>query len=464
MQIRITANPYALGNGHFPVGQVLEVERETDHYFILAGQGSRLNKKHMALTGWAGRYALTITAEIVTSADAADPLADQYNAEIVIEFDAEKENAPGLVREMREALAPLEVVISDTVAPISPAVARILALLPAGVAVRDTLEALTNDNIFYALTAYPLGHLDAEPGTPPPLPQASGADLVLVSMPGTWNGEIIDWGSVDRILLGVGDDPLFDGWQIVRNDRAPYPLTLVIAYPGRDVDPTTRDAHDRMILEALDSAYPGEPKPVAIDDADDLEQAEARPYFAQIHVSVNWNAQLVERDRLGLWLRDCLSNTFAAVEFKLAPGHGSPSSGNTFNVALSGGKPGQPGNKVAIESAILAYLDDRYPAHKSTTATALSIAIPTHWNGAKIDRAAVMRWCHERSNDVRRYTLDGSSYADREPVFTWIAGAKPDEAEIRKARRRLGAWLGNEYPAQEEAPGLPAAKRMEGKQ
>ena len=178
MKARVIANPYNIGNGYYPVGQVVEIERETAHYYVLVKSSYRINKEKMALTGWAGRYAHTIEFEIIEQAPTveADPVA--MNTEILIATDdtSSKEGARRVVAETLASLGP----VSKAIEPISECVARLYARLPVGVAVREALDLLYP--LEFVITAYPLGAQDMIPDNPSPAVAGSPGDL-----PAAWS-------------------------------------------------------------------------------------------------------------------------------------------------------------------------------------------------------------------------------------------------------------------------------------
>lgn len=154
MKARVIANPYNIGNGYYPVGQIVEIARETAHYYVLVKSSYSINKEKMALTGWAGRYAHTIEFEIIEEAPTveADP-------------------------------------VSKRVDPISESVARVYAKLPVGVAVREALDLLYP--LEFVITAYPLGAQDMIPDNPSP---AVAGDLEREIRSGPGPGLVPGWG------------------------------------------------------------------------------------------------------------------------------------------------------------------------------------------------------------------------------------------------------------------------------
>lgn len=179
MKARVIANPYNIGNGYYPVGQVVEIERETAHYYVLVKSSYRINKEKMGLTGWAGRYAHSIEFEIIEQAPTVEADPVPMNTEILIATTGDDGDTADILADVAECLGSLGPV-SKHCEPISEAVARVFARLPVGVAVRDALDRL--GGLPFVLTAYPLGAQDMIPDNPSPAVAGRPGDL-----PAAWS-------------------------------------------------------------------------------------------------------------------------------------------------------------------------------------------------------------------------------------------------------------------------------------
>lgn len=450
MKARVIGNPYNLGNGYYPVGQIVEVERETAHYYVLVNSCYRISKKTLALTGWAGRYAHSIEFEIIADApDTAAPAPVAMNTEILIATSTAEAETARQVADVAECLGSLGPVSKDY-EPISEAVARVFARLPAGVAVRDALDRL--GDLAFVLTAYPVGAQAMIPDTSTPSAVQTGAGglpLPWVYQCGqsgedyrhgreAWRQEVEDgntqrgyWEWVAAQIEETEDaadlevrQALADGLTVVMVDRAlvgndeelgelqywlnDWPGTRLSlngakfrAFPG---DVTTvigtlpegrASALEREILGWL------------------ADQREDNPR-AVVSVGTVWNA----RDVPALDLAGVINRVAACYSgITLELGENAP---NANGLVIRWDRtPGEVAER-EIRAALVAALNKMADALPKC---ALSLAVPLEWNGRTVDRARLAAWCgRQGGND---FALALAVVPGARLALHWVTGPRP---------------------------------------
>lgn len=293
MKARVIANPYNIGNGYYPVGQVVEIERETAHYYVLVKSSYRINKEKMALTGWAGRYAHSIEFEIIEQAPTVEADPVPMNTEILIATTGDDGDTADLLADVAECLGSLGPV-SKHYEPISEAVARVFARLPVGVAVRDALDRL--GGLPFVLTAYPLGAQDMIPDNPSPAVagdlereirtgpaelDGEGLPHAVVSVGSVWNARPVPPLELAGVINRVA--ACYSGISMELGENLPGANNLVITWdrsPGEMVEREVRSA----MLEALN------------------KMAAALPACClSLSVPNEWHGRQVDRDGLAAW-------------------------------------------------------------------------------------------------------------------------------------------------------------------
>ena len=454
MKARVIGNPYNLGNGYYPVGQIVEIERETAHYYVLVNSCYRISKKTLALTGWAGRYAHTIEFEIIADApDTAAPAPVAMNTEILIATTAAEAETARQVADVAECLGSLGPVSKDY-EPISETVARVFARLPVGVAVRDALDRL--GDLPFVLTAYPVGAQDMAPAAAKPSHLQTGAGglpLPWVYQCGqsgqsgedyrhsreAWRQEVEDgntqrgyWEWVDAQIEETEDaadlevrQALADGLTVVMVDRAlvgndeelgelqywlnEWPETRLSlngeefrAFPG---DVTTvigtlpegrASALEREILGWL-AEREGESLPHAV-----------------VSVGTVWNA----RDVPALSLAGVINEVAACYSgITLELGENAP---NANGLVIRWDRtPGEVAER-EIRAALVAALNKMADALPKCS---LSLAVPLEWNGRTVDRARLAAWCgRQGGND---FALALAVVPGARLALHWVTGPRP---------------------------------------
>lgn len=441
MKARVTSNPYKLGNGWFDVGQVVEIERETAHYYVLVKSSYRINKEKMALTGWAGRYAHTIEFEIIEEAPAAvvEPVA--MNTEILIATAGDEGDISDRVEVVAVALGSLGPV-SKRVDPISENVARVYAKLPVGVAVREALDLLYP--LEFVLTAYPLGAQDMIPDNPAPAVAGRPGDL-----PAAWSyqyglsGEDYRHGR-DGWRQEVEDGNTQRGyWDWVEaqieetEDAADLEVRQVLAAGGVVVlvDRARVDAESLAELagwlnngdrDADLAVFPGDVTqvlgPVADPDAAELvreieeylnDQEEDNPR-AVVCVGSVWNARPVPAlDLAGVINR--VAACYSGISLEL--GENRPDA-NALVITWDH-SPGEKEER-EIRAALLAALNEMADA---LPACCLSLSVPNEWHGRPVDREGLAAWCGRQGGGD--FSLALNALPGAKLAIHWVTGPRP---------------------------------------
>lgn len=451
MKARVIGNPYNLGNGYYPVGQIVEIERETAHYYVLVNSCYRISKKTLALTGWAGRYAHTIEFEIIADApDTTAPAPVAMNTEILIATTSAEAETARQVADVAECLGSLGPVSKDY-EPISETVARVFARLPVGVAVRDALDRL--GDLPFVLTAYPVGAQDMAPAAAKPSHLQTGAGglpLPWVYQCGqsgedyrhsrdAWRQEVEDgntqrgyWEWVDAQIEETEDaadlevrQALADGLIVVMVDRA-----LV----GNDEElgelqywlndwPGTR----LSLNGATFRAFPGDVTTVIgtlpEGRASALEreilgwlaerEGESLPH-AVVSVGTVWNA----RDVPALSLAgafNLVARSYDGISMEL--GDNLPDA-NALVITWDR-TPGEVAER-EIRAALVAALNKMADALPKCS---LSLAVPLEWNGRTVDRDRLAAWCgRQGGND---FALALAVVPGARLALHWVTGPRP---------------------------------------
>lgn len=427
MKARVIANPYNIGNGYYPVGQIVEIERETAHYYVLVKSSYRINKDKMALTGWAGRYAHTIEFEIIEQAPTVEADPVPMNTEILIATAGDEGDIFDRVEVVAVALGSLGPV-SKRVDPISESVARVYAKLPVGVAVREALDLLYP--LEFVITAYPLGAQDMIPDNPSPAVagdlereiRSGPAELEGESMPhavvsvgSVWNARPVPPLELAGVINRVA--ACYSGVSMELGENLPGANRLMITWdssPGEMVEREVRSA----MLEALN------------------KMAAALPACClSLSVPNEWHGRPVDRDGLAAWC--------------------GRQGGGDFSLALNA----LPGDKLAIhwvtgprpvaglEAGILA--DARTWLNEGGTVNAdepapvepcrVSLAVPETWNGDTVPRDAVAAWCGTRSGQGMTLVLNPIPCASGGVVASWVSGAAPSSLDPAWQRKTEAA-------------------------
>lgn len=435
MKARVTSNPYNIGNGYYPVGQIVEIERETAHYYVLVKSSYRINKEKMALTGWAGRYAHTIELEIIEEAPTveADPVA--MNTEILIATAGDEGDIFDRVEVVAVALGSLGPV-SKRVDPISESVARVYAKLPVGVAVREALDLLYP--LEFVITAYPLGAQDMIPDNPSPAVagdlereirsgpaelDGEGMPHAVVSVGSVWNARPVPPLELAGVINRVA--ACYSGISMELGENLPGANNLVITWdssPGEMVEREVRSA----MLEALN------------------KMAAALPACClSLSVPNEWHGRQVDRDGLAAWC--------------------GRQGGGDFSLALNA----LPGDKLAIhwvtgprpvaglEAGILA--DARTWLHEGGTldadepaepVAAYALAVPATWNGEQVDRAALAGWlagmARQWPHGVAVELSPTVNRMDDGATLAHVSGPEASAMLVQDLRVDVRAWL-NEH-------------------
>ena len=440
MKARVTSNPYNLGNGGFDVGQVVEIERETAHYYVLVKSSYRINKEKMALTGWAGRYAHSIEFEIIEEAATveADPVA--MNTEILI-ATGEKSNVEGARRIVAETLGRLGPV-SKRVDPISENVARVYAKLPVGVAVREALDLLYP--LEFVLTAYPIGAQDMIPDNPAPavagrpgdLPAAwsyqcglSGEDFVYRRE--AWRQEVEDgntqrgyWDWVEALIEEEADAADLEVRQVLASGAVVVLVArelvdaATVAELGAWLNNGDRDADFAVFPGDLTQVL----GPVAEPDAaelvreiedylNDLEEGNPR---AVVSVGSVWNARPVPALSLA-GAFNLVARSYDGISMEL--GENLPDA-NALVITWDR----SPGEAVEreIRSAMLEALNKMAAA---LPACCLSLSVPNEWHGRPVDREGLAAWCGRQGGGDFSLALDALPGAKL--AIRWVTGPRP---------------------------------------
>lgn len=473
MKARVIGNPYKLGNGWFDVGQVVEIERETAHYYVLVKSSYRINKEKMALTGWAGRYAHTIEFEIIEEAATveADPVA--MNAEILI-ATGEKSNVEGARRIVAETLGSLGPV-SKRVDPISENVARVYAKLPVGVAVREALDLLYP--LEFVLTAYPIGAQDMIPDNPAPAVAGRPGDLPAAwsyqyGLSGEdyrhgrdgWRQEVEDgntqrgyWDWVEAQIEETEDaadlevrQALAAGGVVVLVDRARVDAESLAELAGW-LNNGDRDA-DLAVFPGDVTQVLG---PVAEHDAAELvreiedylnDQEEDNPR-AVVSVGSVWNARPVPSLSLA-GAFNLVARSYDGVSMEL--GENLPDA-NALVITWDR----SPGEKVEweIRSAMLAALNKMADA---LPCCCLSLSVPNEWHGRPVDREGLAAWCGRQGGGD--FTLSLNALPGPKLAIHWVTGPRPvaglEAGILADARTWLheGGTLDADEPAEPAEP------------
>lgn len=447
MKARVIGNPYNLGNGYYPVGQIVEIERETAHYYVLVKSSYRISKKTLALTGWAGRYAHTIEFEIIADApDTTAPAPVAMNTEILIATTAAEAETARQVADVAECLGSLGPVSKDY-EPISETVARVFARLPVGVAVRDALDRL--GDLPFVLTAYPVGAQDMAPAAAKPSHLQTGAGglpLPWVYQCGqsgedyshsreAWRQEVEDgntqrgyWEWVDAQIEETEDaadlevrQALADGLTVVTVDRA-------LVGDDEELCELQRWLNDWVITDGTKfRAFPGDVTTVIgtlpEGRASALEreilgwlaerEGESLPH-AVVSVGTVWNARDVPSlDLAGVINRVAACYTGITLEL----GENAP---NANGLVIRWDRtPGEVAER-EIRAALVAALNKMADALPKC---ALSLAVPLEWNGRTVDRDRLAAWCgRQGGND---FALALAVVPGARLALHWVTGPRP---------------------------------------
>ena len=442
MKARVIGNPYNLGNGYYPVGQIVEIERETAHYYVLVNSCYRISKKTLALTGWAGRYAHTIEFEIIADApDTAAPAPVAMNTEILIATTTAEAETARQVADVAECLGSLGPVSKDY-EPISETVARVFARLPVGVAVRDALDRL--GDLPFVLTAYPVGAQDMIPNNP--IPTATPCPGVL---PPPWvyqcglSGEDYRHGR-DGWRQEVEDGNTQRGyWDWVEaqieetEDAADLEVRQALAAGGVVVlvDRARVDAENLAELagwlnngdrDADLAVFPGDVTqvlgPVAEHDAAELVQevkeyindrAEDKPR-AVVSVGSVWNARPVPSLSLA-GAFNLVARSYDGISMEL--GENLP--GANALVITWDRSPGEMVER-EVRAAMLEALNKMAAA---LPACCLSLSVPNEWHGRQVDRDGLAAWCGRQGGGD--FSLALSAVPGGKLAVHWITGPRP---------------------------------------
>ncbi len=375
------------------------------------------------------------------------------NTEILIATSTAEAETARQVADVAECLGSLGPVSKDY-EPISEAVARVFARLPAGVAVRDALDRL--GDLAFVLTAYPVGAQAMIPDTSTPSAVQTGAGglpLPWVYQCGqsgqsgedyrhsreAWRQEVEDgntqrgyWEWVDAQIEETEDaadlevrQALADGLIVVMVDRAlvgndeelgelqywlnEWPETRLSlngeefrAFPG---DCTTvigtlpegrASALEREILGWL-AEREGESLPHAV-----------------VSVGTVWNA----RDVPALSLAGVINEVAACYSgITLELGENAP---NANGLVIRWDRtPGEVAER-EIRAALVAALNKMADALPKC---ALSLAVPLEWNGRTVDRARLAAWCgRQGGND---FALALAVVPGARLALHWVTGPRP---------------------------------------
>lgn len=475
MKARVTSNPYNLGNGYYPVGQIVEIERETAHYYVLVKSSYRISKKTMALTGWAGRYAHTIEFEIIADApDAPAPVPVAMNTEILIATTTAEAETARQVADVAECLGSLGPVAKDY-DPISETVARVFARLPVGVAVRDALDRL--GDLPFVLTAYPVGAQDMIPDSPAPavagrpgdLPAAwsyqgglSGEDFLYTRE--AWRQEVEDgntqrgyWDWVEAQIEEEADAADLE----VRQALAAGAVVVLVARELVDAAAVAdlaawlnngdRDADFAVFPDDVTQVL----GPVAEHDAAELVQevkeyindrAEDKPR-AVVSVGSVWNARPVPSLSLA-GAFNLVARSYDGITMEL--GENLPDA-NALVITWDR----SPGEKVEreIRSAMLEALNKMAAA---LPACCLSLSVPNEWHGRPVDREGLAAWCGRQGGGD--FALSLNALPGPKLAIHWVTGPRPvaglEAGILADARTWLheGGTLDADEPAEPAEP------------
>lgn len=441
MKARVSSNPYNLGNGWFDVGQVVEIERETAHYYVLVKSSYRINKEKMALTGWAGRYAHTIEFEIIEEAATveADPVA--MNTEILI-ATGEKSNVEGARRIVAETLGSLGPV-SKRVDPISENVARVYAKLPVGVAVREALDLLYP--LEFVLTAYPLGAQDmiadnpapAVAGRPGDLPAPwsyqcglSGEDFLYSRE--AWRQDVEEgntqrgyWDWVEALIEEEADAADLE----VRQALAAGAVVVLVARElvdaatvaeiGAWLNNGDRDADFAVFPDDLTQVIGN----LSDDSRVNLERevrawlverdGETMPH-AVVSVGSVWNARPVPALSLAGTF-NAVAQSYSGISLEL--GENLPDA-NALVITWDR----SPGETIEreIRSAMLEALNKMAAA---LPACCLSLSVPNEWHGRPVDREGLAAWCGRQGGGD--FSLALAAVPGDKLAIHWVTGPRP---------------------------------------
>lgn len=468
MKARVTSNPYQLGNGHYPVGQIVEIERETPNYYVLVKSSYRINKEKLALTGWAGRYAHTIEFEIIEDEPTADPVA--VNTEILVAVE-ETSSREGARRIVAETLAPLGQV-SEVIDPISEHVTRLYARLSVGVAVRQALDLLYP--LEFVITAYPLGAQDMIPDNPSPA-MAPAAELPPAwSYHGGLDGEDHRWSRDEWGREADAGDTQRGYWEWVEamieenEDAADLEVRAALA-TGAIVVMVARELVDAYTVAALGgwlntngldsnfAVFPGDVTeilgPISPDNAAQLkaeviafidDKSEDNPRAA-VSVSDRWNGKPVNPlDWIGA-LRS-VGACYSGVALDL--GETLLRNGNELVITWDR-SPGEAAER-EIRDAVTQALDKLHPVSTAPKRiTALSLEAPEKWRGRTIDRDALAAWCGRQGGDDFTVTLSPCKPASL--AIYLVSGPRPLPGVERSILADARTWL-NEVGTLDDDP------------
>ncbi|WCZ66147.1 hypothetical protein phiA034_gene0064 [Aeromonas phage phiA034] len=477
MKARVTSNPYNLGNGWFNVGQVVEIERETAHYYVLVKSSYRINKEKMALTGWAGRYAHSIELEIIEEAPAveADPVA--MNTEILIATTTAEAETARQVADVAECLGSLGPVSKDY-DPISETVARVFARLPVGVAVRDALDRL--GGLPFVLTAYPVGAQDMIPNNPIPtatpcpgvLPPPwvyqcglSGEDFLYTR--GEWRQDVEDgntqrgyWDWVEAQIEEEADAADLE----VRQALAAGAVVVLVARELVDAATVAEigawlNNGDR---DAEFAVFPDDATQVIGNLSDENRvnlEREIRRWLAErdgdgmphavVSVGSVWNARPVPSLSLA-GAFNLVARSYSGITMEL--GENLPDA-NALVITWDR----SPGEMVEreVRSAMLAALNKMADA---LPGCCLSLSVPNEWHGRPVDREGLAAWCGRQGGGD--FALSLNALPGPKLAVHWVTGPRPvaglEAGILADARTWLheGGTLDAE-PADEPAPVEP---------
>lgn len=444
MKARVTSNPYNLGNGWYNVGQIVEIERETAHYYVLVKSSYRINKEKMALTGWAGRYAHSIEFEIIEEGPTVEADPVPMNTEILIATD-DKSSQDGARRIVAETLGSLGPV-SKVIEPISEHVARLYARLPVGVAVREALDLLYP--LEFVITAYPLGAQDMIPDNPTPAvapaddpadaqavaPADAQADAqaddpgnmmrVLMVVPSVWNGQTVDEHTV-RVLIARMVSTLANPLFGVHVELAISETESDVICKPRAVLPSRvrRESAALVLAEALDAAYP---KPVPAP----APKLPRKPYSARFLLSESWNGRVIDLDQVRAFLAGTASEEYSGCDLSLAGVAGHHKGANWVGVEVSSRSGVDPDSRASIETDLMRYLsgfmDESYPL---VEVSVVRLSVPRIWKNRKVDRKALRKWrdmCARQWGDQHRVVLAEPAAASLDQKITAVRISGPE--------------------------------------
>ncbi|UHS65817.1 hypothetical protein Ah13B_02 [Aeromonas phage AhMtk13b] len=474
MKARVTSNPYQLGNGHYPVGQIVEIERETPNYYVLVKSSYRINKEKLALTGWAGRYAHTIEFEIIEDEPTADPVA--VNTEILVAVE-ETSSREGARRIVAETLAPLGQV-SEVIDPISEHVTRLYARLSVGVAVRQALDLLYP--LEFVITAYPLGAQDMIPDNPSPA-MAPAAELPPAwSYHGGLDGEDHRWSREEWSREADAGNTQRGYWEWVEamieenEDAADLEVRAALA-TGAIVVMVARELVDAYTVAALGgwlntngldsnfAVFPGDVTeilgPISPDNAAQLkaeviafidDKSEDNPRAA-VSVSDRWNGKPVNPlDWIGA-LRS-VGACYSGVALDL--GETLLRNGNELVITWDR-SPGEAAER-EIRDAVTQALDKLHPVSTAPKRiTALSLEAPEKWRGRTIDRDALAAWCGRQGGDDFTVTLSPCKPASL--AIYLVSGPRPLPGVERSILADARTWLNEVGTLDDDEADEPAA-------